>query len=239
MDDTQATTIVETKLSWLRHHERLILAAMLAGVLVFGTMKVESVLANKADAKVAVLQQQVADDKDKNAALALQSSQTASQYQSMVDALSKQNASLAASVAQRQAGLAQQQQHDQTLPPSELAKRWEELIGGTDVQATTGGYSISSVDGLKTVTALESIPVLTADLADETKIAQNTAAELGKADSLVAVLGTQIGGLQTQIVDADKEHKAEIKAVRAEARKSKFKWFLAGLTLGFLGRGSL
>jgi hypothetical protein len=81
---------------------------------------------------------------------------------------------------------------------------------------------------------LESVPVLTANLADQTKIAQNYQDELQKSDVLANNLNAQITGLNTLVTDNAKACTAQVAAVKADARKGKIKMFKWGFGLGFI-----
>ena len=82
---------------------------------------------------------------------------------------------------------------------------------------------------------LETIPALNADLADSKAVLGATQVTLGKANDLIADQGKQIIGLNLASVDASKVCTTQIAAVKAEANRSKRKWFLRGALVGFLG----
>jgi hypothetical protein len=224
MDDKQALQTVKNDLSWLQRHERI--------VIVFLILLVSGWLGNKwlndnatgDKVKVALLEQQSAAQQSQNA-------QTASQYQAMVSTLTGQINSLAASMAQRNVALVTQQTVDKTLPLPDLAKRWEALadLQVSDLTATDAGITVNDTAARATVDALEELPTLRANLVSETQIAQYTGQELTKANSLIS-------GLNSQIALDDKTHKAEIASVKADARKSKRSWFIAGFVTGIATR---
>jgi hypothetical protein len=81
---------------------------------------------------------------------------------------------------------------------------------------------------------LESVPVLTANLADETKVAGNYQAELEKSDLLTADLNIQVTGLNTQLTAQTKACVAQVTAVKAEGKKNSVKWFKRGFLVGFV-----
>lgn len=231
-------TAAKSELSWLQRHERIVLIAI---VLLAGTWGWNKWIDNDPTDKrvaAAVLAQQVTDLKAANAEIALQATQSAAQYQATVDALSKQNASLAAAVAARQATLVSQQAKNTTAPLPELAQRWESLVSDeTNVApggltATADGITVTDTAARATVNMLEEVPVLKSDLSDETEIATNRGIEVDKANGLIGVLNTQVSSLKTLGDAADKKCAADIAVVKSEARKSKRNWFLKGAGVG-------
>ena len=227
-----STPITEMK-SWLLQHERIIIVALVLAFGTFGLDKVYNVEAARKDAKYVAAAQIAADDKLNSAAQAATVAQVTQQYAALVQTLAAENASLNASLTQRNVGLSQQVTKNATLPLPDLLARWNTLAG-TSVTVNGVNASVSVQDSRKTVDLLESVPVLTANLTDQTKIASNYQAELEKSDVLAADLNSQITGLNTQIVADNNACKAQISAVKADARKGKIKAFKWGFVSGFL-----
>jgi predicted negative regulator of RcsB-dependent stress response len=217
---TEVTAGAKRAESWLKQHERILIVFMVLAVGGFlGNRYLNnSAAADRARAEAAVA---AATQARTDAATAAQ------QYQATIDALQKQNASLATAVASRQAVLVQKQQEIQAAPIPLVAAEWQRLIGGAtgDIVSSTVGVSVTDDAARKTVIQLEAVPVLQANLADETKIAQNTQTELNSCNNLVGKLNTQIGA-------DDKACKAEIASIKADARKSKRNWFVTGMAAG-------
>ncbi len=226
-------TITSITTSWIKLHERIIIVALVLAVGTFGISKFFDVEAARKDAKYVAQEQIVANDQKNSAALASQTAQVTQQYAALVQALSAQNASLAASVAARNVVLTQQVIKNSTLPLPELLARWN-MLAGTTVTVSGDNAIVSVQDSRKTVDLLESVPVLTANLADQTKIAQNYQNELQKADLLVNDEYNQITGLNKQLTDQATANKTEVAAVKAEGRKNSMKWFKRGFGLGFI-----
>lgn len=222
MADVEAT--LKNDLTWLQKHERIIVIVL--ALLFVGWMgnKILNNSAADATAKSALLQQQLSAQQSQNA-------QEASQYLALVDTLSKQNAALAASMAQRNVALVNQQTVNKTLPLPDLAKRWEALadLQPTDLVATDAGITVNDTASRATVNKLEEVPTIQANLVSETQIAQSISQELTESNKLIA-------GLNAQIALGDKTCKAEIAVVKDEARKSKRNWFIAGWVSGIATR---
>ena len=239
--------VVET---WLQKHERLLIVAL---VLLAGSWGLNHYLNNaaaKAETRAQVAEQALvvsnqaySEAKAQSARNDAAEAQVAQQYQAMISALTAQNASLAAAAAARGTALAQEQNKNKSLPLPELAKKWQTLenLQDSDLTASEAGITVSPTGAVATVNALESVPVLTSDLKDETLIAQNLQTELDKAIQLSAAQSAQVASLTAQIVaenkvladtkDADAK---ELSAVKADARKSKWKFFKFGFITGFL-----
>jgi len=224
--------------AYLKEHERLILALVFVCLSWFTFGKIENVIL--AHDKANLTQAQVADkvQADKNAATAALALQQAQQYlvlaqQEAADKalLVQQNTALAAALAARQ-------KTDATLPPTELVARWNALVpAGATV--SPNGVNVPSNGAVTTVQELEKVPVLTQQLANETKIVGDDAALLVSRDAQVATLDTQIAGLNTKMTLDAKVCSDQIAVVKAEAAKSKRKWFIGGVVVGLSIRGAV
>lgn len=225
---------VKADVSWVKTYERIILVTLVLAAGAWGWSTWVNSDASAKRAQAAVLSQQVADLKTQNAAIALQAAQSAAVYQATVEALTQQNASLAAAVTQRNAILGEQQTHNTAAPLPELAQRWAELakIAPETLAATPTGISVSDTSARMTVNLLEEVPVLRADLADTETIAVNRQTELDKADGLITSLNAEVTGLKTLGTAEGKKCAADIAVVKADARKSKRNWFIKGVTVG-------
>ena len=230
------TPAVQSGWAWLKAHERLAMLALVLAVGSFGMSKYFDVSAARADAKYVAAQQQVTDAKANSAALALATAQMQGQYTALVQTLSIQNAQLAASIATRQTAQVAQQTVDAHLPVTELATRLQTLGNAPvgSVSVVGGGIDLTLLGAVSVTQTLEQVPVLVQNLAEETKIAGNYQTEVAKSDSLTADLKSQVTGLDTQLTDQTKACTAQVAAVKADARKSKVKWFKIGFVTGFL-----
>ena len=230
-----ATTVSVTE-SWIIAHERLILVLI---VLIFSAYIGNRWLnydAAKKDAAAIVAQQQVVDAKKATDAAVAQTALVASQYQSMVDTLTRQNNSLTAAVTQRQATLVVAQKAAAALPPPDLAKRWAVLVPSVVPKVTPTGIEINDIGARDTVASLESVPVLTANLADETTVAGNLQAELGKSNDLTSTLYKEVDSQRILLTDTTKACDTKLSAIKADGRKSKRTWFILGFVSGIATR---
>lgn len=215
--------MLEKYLQFFKHHERMIIVLL---VLVVGGWLGNHYLNNSAaDAhdKAAILQYELEQQKATTA-------QVTQEYKTMVDTLSKQNATLASAVASRNNVLVEQQKKDQTLPLPELAVRWKNLSGLDDNEieaVNTSGVFVTDSGARKTVVELEQIPVLTSNLKDTQDIVVNKQKEIDKANAVITEK-------DKTIAKTDESCKAQIDSVKKDARKGKVKWFKVGFVTGFV-----
>ena len=230
---------LENYLLWFKHHERLVLVAAGLLFLTFGVYRGLGYLEKRDqriyDKRTAVLEAQV----EANAATAKQNAVLAQQYADLAKQVLAENSKLSQAIAARDAATKVQIEKDKTLPPPELASRWEFLAGlplGT-VKPTPGDlFTISDPGARQTVVALETIPQLKADLNDTREQAANKDKQVTAQAGVIAGLHVEITGLGAQIVEADKACKSEVKLVKDQVRKSKLKWFGAGFVSGLIVR---
>lgn len=213
------TVVVSNQLTWLQAHERLIIVFLV--LLVGGWLGNHWLNISAENAKTAfAAQQQVA------AAATLQASEAAKTYQVAIDALSKQITALDVAMTQRQTVLVKQQAQTATLPSDQLVTLWQGLIPGINKGSITptgdGGYKVDGGPAIDTVNQLEEVPVLRANLSDETKLADDTHKTL---DVCTALTDRQ----KTEIAEDKKTCDAQTASLKADARKSKRNWFVAGL----------
>lgn len=223
-------------LTWLQKHERIIIVAL---VLLAGSWFGDHWLNNTADKdkqQATIAAQQLDEQKTKDTQLASQVSQLTTQYANVTAQLTAANEQLSSAMAQRVVVLHDQQAADKTMPLPDLGNRWAQLasIPPTDITASTAGITVSDTAARQTVEQLEKVPVLTANLQDETTEADNRQKELDNANSLIGGLNTQVSGLKLTITDEETSCKAQVTSANAQARKSKVKWFKVGFITGFV-----
>lgn len=229
----------QTISTYVKAHERLLLALIGGVALWFAIGKVDTLVANHDNANLKQAQVVASQQADKNQALAAQAALQAAQYQALAAKVDAENAVLVEANATLSAALVKQQKTDATLPPTELVARLNTLVPQADATVTPTGVALPEAGAVATVQQLEQVPVLTTQLQAAEEVAQNDNQLLiaGKAQN--DTLYEEISGLNFQIVDNAKVCTAQIATIRAEARKSKRRWFLTGLILGFLGRGAI
>lgn len=222
------TVILANELTWLQKHERLIIVVLVLALGGWLGNKWMNVSAENAKSALAV-QQQV------SAAAASQAEMAAKTYQAAIDALSHANVALAASQQARNTTLVKTQAQTATLAPDALITMWKGLIPGTmpgEIKAQavvlpdgTHAQQVVVDDGpaVETVNQLEEVPVLRANLSDETALAGNTQTALTACSALVE-------SQKTEIAEDKKTCAAQMVSLKADARKSKRNWFIGGMT---------
>lgn len=230
----KVVTEVKQDLTWLQKHATLVMVVCgLAVLLVLGN-KYLNVSAENNKINAAVLQQKLDAQIEANAKQAELVKQTQDQYIALTEQLTRQNQALVTAMSRREVDLKNQQQNNMTASLPDLAKRWQGLanLDASDLKVTTNGVEVSDLGSRKTVNELERIGPLEADKKDQQQIIGNKDQQLGKANSLIAELGIQVNGLNSQITDQKNVCEAEKKSIKAEAIKGKRNWFLGGLATG-------
>ena len=226
---------VQKELSWLQKHERIVIVALVLVAGVFLGNKLLNYESAQKDAKVAALTLVVNQDKQNVAQMALAAAQAQATYQTTLDAITKENASLAQANAQELASLAQRQTVDNALPLPAVAQRIEVLVPGAQggITATTAGVVMNDTASHSVLTTLEEVPVLQDELKNETQVAVNTKSALDAASTVISDKTAQVAGLNKSLTD---QQAHEAAAVAAEKLKTKKAWkngFKWGFGLGF------
>ena len=225
--------------AYVKLHERLI-GLVLAAAVIWGVSgKIESVVA-KHDKSQETQAQIVANaQQSKDAALATQAAQQAEQYKELSDKVAAQNAALEQANITLATALAKQQHTDATLPPSDLVARWNTLVPQAGATVTSTGVALPEAGAVATVQQLEEVPVLKQELTISNGIRENTDKLLIASTEQVTTLNSEVSGLRLEINDDKNVCTAQIAVVKADAAKSKRRWFLIGVVAGFLGRSAL
>jgi len=227
-----------TTSAYLKAHEKLVLALVAGVALWFTVGHIESIIAKHDDAQLKQAQVTLQTQQTKDAALAAQATAEAQQYAALSTKVQQQNAQLVAANTQLATALTKQQKTDATLPPTELAARWNTLVPQAKPTVTPSGLAVDTPGAVATVVQLESVPVLSTQLENERTQLGNTQALLTASTGQTTTLNQEISGLHLELQDETKVCTAQVALVKAEARRSKRKWFLAGLIAGFLGRSA-
>lgn len=231
--------VIKTDLTWLQKHERLVLAVLGGAILWLAIGKIDTLIINH-DAANLHQAQVVADKQEQiNYNLAKQAEQQAAQYKALAEQVTKQNAALESANVQLSLALSKQQKTDATLPPTELAQRWNTLVPTAIATVTPSGIAVPQSGAIATVQELEKVPVLSSQLENERTNYENDEQLLVAAKGMNDTLYTQIDGLKLQLTDDAKVCKAQVAEVKAQARKSKRTWLTIGYVAGIATRGAI
>lgn len=175
------------------------------------TYSIEARIADKADSRATAAEAQLV-------LIQKQNTDFQASVQKQLDALASQNQTLTNA-------LAAQKKIDSSLTPSQLGERVATLTDVPKNEVTpleNGHFDLTSNAVLQAALKLEEVPVLTQQLANET---QSLDLEKQAHNSDVVAGNAALAACKTDVAK-----------VTADARKSKWKWFAAGVVIGFLGR---
>jgi hypothetical protein len=201
------------------------------------TYVIESNVADKADAKY---QQQVAVDQQKDASNTQFQQQAVNELAQIKSENDQQQVLIAqaqATIATLKQQLQDQQGKDAVLPPNDLAARIQTLAPGGKVTVAPSGYTLDQPEAVAIAKDLESVPVLTQELGlDQETISRDDTIIANDGKALADEKAAHAADNATAVIDK-KTLNDQIASLKADARKSKFKWFIAGVVTGFtLGR---
>lgn len=222
--------------TFLLDHERLLIVLVVALILFWGYGKYADIQAQHDNT---VLQQAKLVSEEQAKVVAAQAAQVAQdkvELEALSAKLEAQNAQLAQANITLANALVNQKKTDASLPLPELAKRWSILVPEAVPVATPTGVQVTPAGAVATVQTLEEVPALKDELKNETQLKLNDDLIVAQQNKNIFDLGTQITGLEKLDTDHQTQCTAQINVVKAEARKSKLKWFKWGVVVGFLGR---
>lgn len=237
----QAKQVIVTELSWLQKHERIVIAAFVLALGIWGFNKWVDVSAHNADA--AASQARVAE---------FASDQQAKQYQ---DFIAKQTAlyeqdkaasdakilTLMQTIANRDTKAATAiAQVSGTKTPPQAVKDLESVYQlPQPIAPTDTGAVVPTVDlQLFTVTKIQA-DACSADLTDTKEALTTSQSETASAQKMVENLQGEVKQDAVTLKAHDDASAKEIAQVKADARKSGWHKFWAGVVVGFLGRQAI
>jgi hypothetical protein len=232
---------LDNYIKWFKVHERTLIVALVMGLGVYGFNHHVDKSAEVATQK-ALIAEQAADTANKTTAVALQ--QAAQQQAAFTQATAvrdAQIASLVAAIASRDAASATRVKAVETpkTPTQAVADVQTNYTLPTPITVTSDGADVPTVDlQLFTATKING-DTCTDDLQDTRTELTTTTAGLTQATGLLATKDKAIADLQAADVKTAEANAAEVKQLKAEARKSRWHWFVSGFTLGFLGRSAV
>lgn len=232
--------MIDVYAKFIKAHETT-LALVLAAVVIFGVAnRIQSIEARHDDTALYESQAASKAQAQKDAAIAAQVAEDKATFAALQAKIDAQNAALIQANASLASALTKQQKADDVLTTSQLLTRWEALVptvkfDGAPV-TSDGGVGVSPANAHATVDALEQIPVLTQELANEQNLVVNGNALALAQTKQVTDLMAQVSGLQSKAVDDAKTCQDQIKVVKDAARKSKKHWYEFGFVSGFLAR---
>ena len=226
-------------LQWFKSHERILSLLLIVSIVGYGINRWVDVSANNAKAQAAVSEQaRVAQDTTVKQLQAQMISQAQQFSQSQAE-MKAEVLSLVSAIAQRDARAAQQIQvvtapKTPTQAVADLTTAYPKLPDAPVV--TDGGATVSTADVQQFTVAKIEGDTAKADLDDTKTELTKTNTTLAQAVSLLGTKDTVIAGLQLDVTKHDKACEDSKTELKKEARKSKLRWFEAGIVVGFVGR---
>jgi hypothetical protein len=229
------------KVSWLKEHERIVITFL---VLSFGIFGFNHWLDKSAtDAKIqAVFAGQVAAQSKATADQALaQLAQQQAAFVAAEQAHEKVEASLAAAIASRDTALVSRvtQVEAPKTPTQAVTDLDNAYTLPVPLTVTADGADVPTADlQLFTVTKIEGA-TCTQDLQDTRSELTATTDSLNQATKLISTAESTITDLKAADVKTAAANAAEVKDLKAQARKHGWRWFWAGFAAGFAGRSAM
>ena len=217
-------------------HEKLILALVAAGVLWVAIGKVDTLIQHHDDANLKQAQTIAAVQSQKDAAIAAQVAEDSAAFTALQAKMQAQATALEQANIALATVLTKQQKTDATLPPTDLVARWNALVPQAAVSVNNGQMTLPNAGAIATVQQLEIIPVQQEEITNEQTLVANGNALAVAQTKQVTDLTAQVTGLNLQLVDNTKVCNAQIAVVKADARRSKRRWFVAGFVAGIATR---
>ncbi len=236
MDDKQVSVGAKRAETWLIQHERIILVALVLVVGAFGLNKWLNTSAEVANNNAAVAAQVAAVQHDADVKIAAAVAQQTVLFNQEQAAREQEMASLVASIASRDAA-----SNNRVVIVSQPKTPTQAVIDlqntyklNAPVTVTADGADVPVADLQQFTIAKIEGDTAKADLADTQTALKSTQTALTSATDLVGALQNQVTGLnaENKLTIAAKD--AEIKSIKAAARKSKRNFFIAGFISGFI-----
>lgn len=228
------TSFLTREWSWLVQHA--IFAISIGCLIVVSIYTIEGIIAKHDAATASRDQAQLNVQIEQNHALIAEAQAKDVLLQQTIAALSAANAQLGAMQKARNTQLAVEVQANATLSAQQAADKLTQQTKAApgEITASNNNVTIDLPITRNIVTDLDTLPVVQANLVDTQKQLDNETQIAVAAQNDVVAQKAQVDGLNKQIADAQKTCKAQIASVKADARKSKLKWFGLGFVAGFI-----
>jgi hypothetical protein len=227
--------------SWLKAHENIAIAVLVLALGIYGFNRWDDKSVNDAKAQIAIAQTAQAQQDASVKALQAQLTSQTQQFAASQAEMKTEILSIVSAIAQRDA--ATQSKVVSVSAPKTPTQAVVDLQAtytlNAPVTVTETGADIPTVDIQQfTVAKLEG-DTAASDLKDTESELTVTQGNLAQCNSLVGTLQKAVAQDAVDLKAHDATAAAELKVVKAEARRSKLHWFLVGLVTGFVGRSAI
>lgn len=232
--DTSITTKISADLAWARHH--LFLLAVVLVLAFAGIYGVESLISSRAAQNDAKWQGILAAQTAQTQMISNQLNQDEKNWQAQNAQQQQIIGQLAQTIAKRNEAAANQQKTDASLSAVEAAQRLSQQTHAKPGEVTAQGDTvIATLPVARTVVgAFDLLDTVQANLTDTQKQLSSESVINTNLQANVAAQKNLVSALRTENTDQQKACVAQVSAVKAQARKSKLKWFGIGYIAGFV-----
>jgi autotransporter translocation and assembly factor TamB len=229
---------LDNYLKWFQSHERLLLVALVMGFGAWGFNHWVDRSAESASNKAAVAAQIAVVQHDADVKIAAVVAQQTAQFQQESVQREAEMARLLSQMASRDAASNNRVTAvTQPKTPSQAVVDLQSTYTlNAPVAVTADGADVPVADLQQFTVAKIEGDTAKADLVDTKKELDSTQQLLASAIADWDASRNQVAGLNAEIKTTIDAKDAEIKAVKATARKSKRNWFIAGFVTGFVAR---
>ena len=229
------------KTSWLKDHERIVITFLILSFGIYGFNHWLDKSAVDATTKVTVAEQAAAESKAVTAQALAQLAQQQAQFNEAETARDVQIADLIHQIASRDAASATRVKAVQApkTPTQAVADVQLNYSLPAPIVVTGDGADVPTADlQLFTTTKINGDTCL-GDLQDTRTELSAVTTGLAQASNLLVTKDGVIADLQAGEVKTKAANDAEVGKLKADARKSKWRWFWAGFATGFMGRSAM
>lgn len=221
--------MLDTYITFFKAHEKLLLSGVLVLALFGGIERIDSLVVKHDKANQTTQAIIVNADDKKDAAIAQQVASDNTTMKQMQAASDAKQTALNNQIIALATALVNQQKSDAAMTPTELADRWNVLVPNAGVSVTNGQVTIPEAGAVATVQQLELVPAQQQELVVAQQKYDLESGLLAQSQKTNGDLTSQVTGLTKTITDDTKLCEDDKKVIKAEARKSKFHYFLGGL----------
>ena len=225
-----------TVADYIKHHIALL---VIVALLIFGGVYgVESLIASHDVANAVKYEQILQEQQKQTAVLQAQLETRETEWQAQNQAALATIQKLSSGITQRTQQLDQTKQQNATLTTSQLSDKLTHQTGANpgEITATADTINIDLPTAIHIADRFDEYQTLTLNYADvQTQLSQEKTIAANLQQDVTDTKGV-VTAKDVELADQKKSYEAQISQVKADARKSKARWFGLGVIVGFIGR---